>query len=217
MKYKTDCTTIYMAGDLFNHKDLMGNRLLARKITELANDRYRFNLPQNVTTDNPLGLSIKESDISLLLQSQAALFNFDGTDLDSGTVSEFMIAVFLGIPAVLLRTDFRSAGDDPNGEPWNLMCSGYPGTRSLIINSMALYLEIWPNSEDESRSVSRYYDAIATPIIERFDSLLSEPPRFGNLEESFLIYKHFLRTCGGKLEKAFGDDILRECLKKRFE
>lgn len=217
MKFKTDCATIYFAGDLFNHKDLMGNRLLARKITGLSNDRYRINLPQNVTTDNPNGLSIKESDIFLLLQSQAALFNFDGTDLDSGTVSEFMIAVFLGIPAVLLRTDFRSAGDDPTGDPWNLMCSGYPGTRSLVLNSMTLYLDIWQKNEDESQSVSRYYDAIAGPIIERFDSLMAESPRFSNLDEASVIYRHFIRTCGGNLEKVFSDAILQDCLDRRFE
>ena len=52
MNYKTDSIMIYFAGDLFNHKDLTGNRLLARKMTELANGRYQINLPQNEITDN---------------------------------------------------------------------------------------------------------------------------------------------------------------------
>lgn len=217
MQYKTDSITIYLAGELFNHKDLMGNRLLVRKIAELTQNKYQFILPQDVTRDNPNGFSIKEADIFQLLQSQAVLFNFDGPDIDSGTVSEFMIAVFLGIPSVLLRTDIRSGGDDIEGDPWNLMCSGYWGTRSLIMNSMAIYQEIWRQNNDESLAVHRFYDAIAKPVIDRFEDLFSESPRFLNQEEVFRIYRHFIRTCGGNLEKAFSDDVLRKCLSNRFE
>ncbi len=217
MNYKTDSMMIYMAGELFNHKDLIGNRLLAQKITNLSNGRYQFNLPQDGASNNPGGLSIKEADIFFLLQSQAVLFNFDGTDLDSGTVSEFMIAVFLGIPSILLRTDIRSGGDDIGGNPWNLMCSGYPGTQSLIINSMELYQNIWQNTKDENQAINQFYESIAKQIIERFNILLSEPPRFHNQEEAFLIYRYFLRTCGSNLEKLFSDDVLQECLNKRFE
>ena len=217
MKYRTDSIKIYLAGELFNHKDLMGNRLLTRKITELTQNRFQFTLPQDVTADNPNGFSIKEADIFHLLQSQAVLFNFDGPDLDSGTVSEFMIAVFLGIPSVLLRTDIRSGGDDADGDPWNLMCSGYPGTRSLVMNSMAIYQEIWQKNQDENQAIHLFYEAIAHPVIERFETLLSEPPRFSSQEEAFQIYRHFIRTCGTNLEKAFSDDVLRECLDRRFE
>lgn len=72
-----------------------------------------------------------------------ALFNFDGAELDSGTVVEFVIAKFADIPAVLLRTDFRRGGDS-HRDPWNLMVSDWPRTEKVIIHSMELYQSIRP-------------------------------------------------------------------------
>ena len=43
------------------------------------------------------------------------------------------------MPAVLVRTDFRHAGDQREGDPWNLMNSFYPRTATLWLNSMDLY------------------------------------------------------------------------------
>ena len=60
-----------------------------------------------------------------------ALFNYDGPDLDSGTVVEFMFAKFADIPSVLLRTDLRNNGDFAD-EPWNLMTSYFPRTATVI-------------------------------------------------------------------------------------
>jgi hypothetical protein len=48
-----------------------------------------------------------------------------------------MLAKFADIPAVILRTDFRAAGD--GSDPWNLMASFYPRTASIIIDSLASY------------------------------------------------------------------------------
>lgn len=97
-----------------NLKYLVGNRLLTRKIAALSGNRYRFVLPQDVESGQN-GLGIRDLDIFHLIQSQAVLFNFDGADPDSGTVAEFMMTVFLEIPVVLFRTDFRG-GDNPGSD-----------------------------------------------------------------------------------------------------
>ena len=81
---------------------------------------------------------IRDIDIVTLIGCDLALFNFDGPELDSGTVTEFMFAKFADIPSLLLRTDFRRGGDQGE-DPWNLMMSFYPRTRTLCLNSMEIY------------------------------------------------------------------------------
>ena len=83
---------------------------------------------------------IRDKDIVTLIGCDLALFNFDGPELDSGTVAEFMFAKFADIPSLLLRTDFRRGGDQGE-DPWNLMMSFYPRTRTLCLNSLEIYKE----------------------------------------------------------------------------
>ena len=37
----------------------------------------------------------------------------------------------------------RAAGDQERGDPWNLMCSGYPRTRIVSLNAMSWYQTEW--------------------------------------------------------------------------
>ena len=75
-----------------------------------------------------------------MMSCDVGLFHYDGPELDSGTVVEFMFAKFADLPAVLLRTDFRHGGDQVGGgDPWNLMTSFFPRTRSVVLNAMELY------------------------------------------------------------------------------
>ncbi len=56
-------------------------------------------------------MDIRNVDLKHVMTSDMAIFNFDGANLDSGTVVEFIYAKMLDVPCVLLRTDFRSAGE----------------------------------------------------------------------------------------------------------
>ena len=77
-------------------------------------------------------VDIRNQDLKQVMACDLALFNFDGTDLDSGTVVEFMMAKVLDIPSVLLRSDFRASGDqEREGDDWNLMCSFYPRSKKV--------------------------------------------------------------------------------------
>src|SRR5210317_1787985 len=114
---------IYFAGSLFNHKDLTGNALLAEHIEKASGSKYLCCLPQNVEQHQTSALDIRNQDIVKLIECDLGLFNFDGTELDAGVVVEFMLAKFLDIPTVIMRSDFRTCGEgEIGGENWNFMC-----------------------------------------------------------------------------------------------
>ncbi len=129
-----DQTRLYFAGELFSLKHLVGNAALAEEIYSVSNGEILPVLPQIIEHCPATPQSIRDRNLKTLQSCQLALFNFDGLELDSGTVVEFVIAKMLDIPAVLLRTDFRVGGDQGSGgEPWNLMCSFFPRTVTLLI------------------------------------------------------------------------------------
>ena len=130
---------IYFAGELFDAKDLAGNLLFAQAVERFSEGRYKVMLPQEgecETVDRSVE-SIRDADFELLFECDLIVANFDGTDPDSGTVAEFCYAKMIDMPAVLLRTDFRSGGDEtlPDNVPWNLMCVSYPRTKVLCLNN----------------------------------------------------------------------------------
>jgi nucleoside 2-deoxyribosyltransferase len=132
--------TVYFAGELFSAKHLVGNAYLAEAIHAAAHGRYLCRLPQDIELRSHHPRLIRDADLRALLACDLALFNFDGPELDSGTVVEFMFAKFADIPCVLLRSDFRAAGDQgPGHDPWNLMASFYPRSVPVALNSLALY------------------------------------------------------------------------------
>ncbi len=133
--------SVYFGGELFDIKHLAGNAQMAESIYRQSKGRFRCHLPQDFELRGLDPHVIRDQDILALLESDLAIFNFDGTELDSGTVIEFMIAKFADIPAVLLRTDLRAAGDqgDADMDPWNLMASFYPRTEVVRAASLIDY------------------------------------------------------------------------------
>ncbi|KAI7557757.1 hypothetical protein KC343_g11370 [Hortaea werneckii] len=146
--------TYYHAGPLFSIADLHTNTLLARAIAHHSHGRFVPILPQDLEQRGdvtPQG--IRDKDLRALLSCDLALFTYDGAELDSGTVVEFMMAKFADIPAVILRSDFRGGGDqhpsqqqkengkgkDDVGQPWNLMSSFWPRTEAVVVDAMLEY------------------------------------------------------------------------------
>jgi nucleoside 2-deoxyribosyltransferase len=138
MKKKQRSYTVYFAGELFSLKHLIGNAWLAEAIYEKSHGKYRCLLPQDFVWRGRSARAIRDGNIRALVACDLALFNYDGTDLDTGTVVEFMFAKFADIPAVLLRTDLRNAGDW-RSEPWSLMTNGFPRTASVIVPALFDY------------------------------------------------------------------------------
>ncbi|MCY3712706.1 MAG: nucleoside 2-deoxyribosyltransferase [Gemmatimonadetes bacterium] len=180
--------TVYFAGDLFDHKHLAGNELLAGAVDRRSGGRYACVLPQDLEQASERMVDIRNQDLMQVMACDLGLFNFDGTDLDSGTVVEFMMAKMLDIPSVLLRSDFRASGDqEREGDDWNLMCSFYPRTRTVQFNAMAWYQAArWGGGPGDGAPAAswsdRLYNRMADAVIEALDAVRTEPSAFGGDE-----------------------------------
>lgn len=131
---------VYFGGELFSTKHLLGNVVLAEAIRRRSDGRFQPLLPQVLEQRDTTAQAIRDQDIRALLACDLGIFHYDGPELDSGTVVEFMLAKFADIPAVLLRTDFRGSGEiSISGEPWNLMTSFYPRTESVVLDAMMMF------------------------------------------------------------------------------
>jgi hypothetical protein len=217
----TDPFTIYFAGSLFNHKDLIGNALLAEYIEKCSENRYRCCLPQDIEQHQTTALAIRNQDLVKVIECDMGLFSFDGTELDAGVVVEYMLAKFLDIPAVILRSDFRTCGEkEIGGEDWNFMCSFYPRTRVVKLNAIQSYQDAIESSQNLNQTLDTYFAGISKMIIESLDAVRAERPlNEGDRERIKALYEWALKFPGGGIEKSvacncFVDQILSAKFKK---
>jgi nucleoside 2-deoxyribosyltransferase len=173
---------VFFAGPLFSQKDLIGNLYLAESIERLSSNKYRCFVAQNKVQQNVTHQRIKDQDLGGVIDSDVALFSFDGSELDSGTVVEFMAAKFLDRPSVVYRTDFRGGSGeeaiDEHSNKWNLMASYYPRTKIIYLNAMVEYQKIYEANRDKSPDVvsKKYSDHIARILLAAMEDVLSEAP-----------------------------------------
>ena len=167
--------TIYFAGDLFDHKHLIGNAVLADFIERLSNGRYACRVPQDFEFVTSRGVDIRNIDVKAVMDCDLGLFNFDGPDLDSGTVVEFMFAKMLDIPSVILRTDLRISGDGDR-EDWNLMATHYPRTKNVKIRALAWYRQAQQQTDSLATLTDIFYTRIASAVIFALDDVRQQPP-----------------------------------------
>ena len=168
--------TIYLAGELFSAKHLAGNAALADDISQVSAGRFRCILPQDLPQAAASARAIRDQDLHALLACDAAIFHYDGLELDSGTVVEYMFAKFADLPAVLLRTDFRHAGDQKEGDPWNLMNSFYPRTEAVRLNSMELYHAALREHRTPVAAAGAVIRRVAVDVCAALDKVLALPP-----------------------------------------
>ena len=183
--------TVYFGGELFSAKHLQGNAALAEAVHARSGGRYVPLLPQHLEQRDLSAHAVRDEDLRALLSCDLGLFHYDGPELDSGTVVEFMTAKFADLPAVLLRTDFRPGGDQQSGgDPWNLMSSFYPRTRSVVLDAMALYQERFqrppagpgdPLPESLARGLGTaaarcMTEAVADAVVSALDEVRALPP-----------------------------------------
>ncbi|MGH7995296.1 MAG: nucleoside 2-deoxyribosyltransferase [Opitutaceae bacterium] len=140
MAKKAPSFTVYLASELYALPHLLGNAYLAEAIYDKSHGKYLCLLPQDSEPDGPRPRAIRDRDIRALLGCDLALFTFDGAEIESATVVEFMLAKFADIPAVVLRSDLRAAGDGPS--PWTLMASYFPRTVSVVVDGRTAYRSV---------------------------------------------------------------------------
>ena len=197
---------IYFAGELFDAKDLAGNLLFAQAVERFSEGRYKVMLPQEgecETVDRSVE-SIRDADFELLFECDLIVANFDGTDPDSGTVAEFCYAKMIDMPAVLLRTDFRSGGDEtlPDNVPWNLMCVSYPRTKVLCLNAMEHYHRSLAASTETSQVLETFFKSLALPLVAALDEVVQQPSWLKSDEVASQL-ERTLRSIGGTMGKRF--------------
>lgn len=185
----------YFAGELFDAKHLLGNAWLASEILKNSDGRFIPVMPQEFESQAQHPHEIRDQDILALIESDLALFHFDGSDIDSGTMSEFMIAKFADIPSVILRSDFRAKGDQVD-YPWNLMASFYPRTEIVMLDAIRTYKFTGPKKTTTAPHIltdpalaldraSKLTSLISHKVIHAFERLLkTEPLLSGNDQES---------------------------------
>ena len=209
--------SVYFAGDLFNHKDLTGNLLLAEAIARESSGRYVCVLPQHLEQSTSRSIDIRNNDLSKIVSADLILVNFDGTELDSGTVIEFLFAKALDVPAVILRSDFRSSGDQERGDPWNLMCSGYPRTGKLTLNAMTWYQEAWGKGGGTAAVLERLYCKLSKTIIKEFDNVYKESSVTDTQQMLRNVYEWGLRFPGNGFQDLFTEQELKSLLDKKHK
>lgn len=177
--------SIYFAGELFSAKHLYGNVLLAEEIYVLSEGRFVSVVPQNLEQRETTAQAIRDQDIRTCLSCDVGLFHYDGPELDSGTVVEFLFAKFADIPSVLLRTDFRKGGDQGD-DPWNLMTSFFPRTEVITLDAMSIYKEAFAENEASasellhskagSAASATMTRVIAKKVIPALERVIAAPP-----------------------------------------
>ena len=227
MKKKKRTYTVYVGGELFSLKHLIGNAWLAEAIYERSHGRFRCVLPQDFhELRGRSGRAIRDYNLRALIACDLALFNFDGSDLDSGTVIEFMYAKFGDIPSVLLRTDIRNAGDHRD-QPWNLMASYFPRTANVIVPSLFSYRgalqrrqrrvvdpELHLAGQQSSAAAQLVWEEVAAQCVRAFDRMLTmEPVLPKHLREEayqWLAIAPALRSNKKELRKQFERHLQRK-------
>lgn len=212
---QTEPYTIYFAGGLFDHKELFGNAKLAEYIERVSRGKYVCVLPQDLEQTDNRAAEVRNQDLLQVMKNDLAIFNFDGTELDSGTVVEMVFGKMLDIPAVVLRTDFRNAGDGAkDGDPWNLMCSAYPRNKVLLVHSMAWYQEALRQGGTTAEVEERLYTRMATAVIEQLDAVIQQKGWLTDEVNVQEIYKAALLFPGSGLEKT-PDSFLRSIIRRK--
>ena len=99
--------TVYSAGGLFTQDELATNIMIKEAVWRLSNGKFQLFLPQSrelQELDQPnLEAYIRNTDLLEVVKADILLVRFDGLELDSGTVVEYMMAKFLGMPTVILK------------------------------------------------------------------------------------------------------------------
>jgi nucleoside 2-deoxyribosyltransferase len=139
--------TIYSAGGLFTQDELATNIMIKEAVWRLSNGKFQLFLPQSrelQELDQPnLEAYIRNTDLLEVVKADILLVRFDGLELDSGTLVEYMMAKFLGKPTVILRSDFRSVSYLPLCEPYNLMVKNWSRTMEIHLNSFEIWAELF--------------------------------------------------------------------------
>jgi len=157
---------LYVAGPLFTQAERAWNLRLAALLTGAG---HRVFLPQAevqaiATLDADVIFGV---DVEGVRSADAIVAVLDGADPDSGTSFECGLAFALGIPIVIVRTDFRAGGGD-----------ALPGQKLATVNLM---LAQAATAVVASTDPAATLEDLAAAIARELADLPAAPPRVGRL------------------------------------
>ncbi len=203
--------SVYLAGDLWTHKDLIGNALLGDYIKKVSRGRYECVLPQDLEEPVHRTVDIRNVDLKHVMMCDMAIFNFDGSNLDSGTVVEFIYAKMIDVPCVILRTDFRASGEGAEGQdPWNLMASHWPRSKVVKLHGMAEYQSA--KAGTLGRTIEKLYKKMSSQIVEGLDAVRQEAPLVANPARMAMLYDWAIECPGAGYSNLFEKADLQQLL-----
>jgi nucleoside 2-deoxyribosyltransferase len=150
--------TVYSAGGLFTQDELATNIMIKEAVWRLSDGKFQLFLPQSkelqeLDKHDNVQAYIRNVDFLEIVKADIILVRFDGSELESGTVVEFVMAKSLGKPTVILRCDFRRLHSTGFTEPYNLMVKNWPRCVDVHLDSYALWADIFAEAcQDQSQA-----------------------------------------------------------------
>lgn len=223
--------TIYSAGGLFTQDELTTNILLKEAIWRLSDGKFQLFLPQSreIQELDQLDVEafIRNTDLLEVVKADMMLARFDGLELDSGTVVEFIVAKILGKPTVILRSDFRRSSCTGLSEPYNLMAMNWPRTIEVRVPSYMLWADLFSKQRQgdggseslqeimkaELATIKSSVDEIAKKVIAGFEEVLkTSSPYPPELQE--VIYQAIRFSPGNGFDKLLTADLVEDMINK---
>jgi nucleoside 2-deoxyribosyltransferase len=230
----SECYLAYLAGGLFTQHELAANVSIKEAVRRLSSGRFELVLPQSKELrqlDRPdLAAHLRNLDLYELVQADVLIARFDGPEIDTGTVVEFMVAKMLGKGSVILRTDSRHLAAEGLDEPYNLMVKSWPRTEIVHIDSLIDYVQMMTDARERLREaqsgeqvleaemaiVGRGIDAVALRLIEALESVVNmESPYPPELRK--VVYEAVRYAPGSGFDQLLSEHHLEAVLQKLVE
>lgn len=223
--------TVYCAGGLFTQDELSTNILIKEAVWRLSEGKFQLNLPQSreiQELDHPdVEAFIRNDDLLQVVQADILLARFDGVELDSGTVVEFVTAKFLGKPTVVLRTDFRRTFFVDVSEPYNLMVKNWPRSVDIHLHSYMMWADLFAQArqaDDEGNpleatlkaelsTAQKSFDQIAAQVIEGMEAVLKMESPYPP-EDREMMYKAARLSIGSGFDELLTADELEKIIRR---
>jgi nucleoside 2-deoxyribosyltransferase len=223
--------TIYSAGGLFTQHELTTNILIKEAVWRLSNGKFQLFLPQSRELQeldrSDVVAYIRNTDLLEVVKADIIMARFDGVELDSGTVVEFVTAKTLGKPVVILRSDFRRQSNTGWAEPYNLMVKYWPRTVEVHLNCFQLWAGLFAREqldhdsgeafqatmEAELGTIQKSMDAVAEEIVAGLEAVIKMPSPYPAAYQE-MMYQALRFSPGYAFDELLTDEILEEILQR---
>ena len=218
---------VYAAGGLFTQHELATNVLIKEAVWRLSNGIFQLVLPQSKELKELDAAYLRNADLLHVVKADIVLARFDGLELDSGTVVEFMMAKSLGKPTVILRCDCRRSSGQGIDEPYNLMVKSWPRTVEVHIDSVVSYMGLLAEERKalgdegtfqdimkaELNAIQKGVDEIAKKIIDGLEAVIKMkspyPPAYQEI-----VYEASRYSPGGGFDQLLTEYELGEVIQR---